>query len=91
MLKLKRDINQQNLKRVHLYFVNSALFQPLEVVDHVSETQQLPRIVYLLSTFYCDQVATLTVSMNIVFYSWNVGFDHSAASLLGQGIISCGF
>ena len=39
MLKIKCDINQQDLKRVDLYFVKSEYFHLLEVVDRVSETQ----------------------------------------------------
>ena len=39
MLRIKRDINQQDLKTVNLHFVKSEYFNSLEVVDHVSETQ----------------------------------------------------
>ena len=51
MLKIKCDINQQDLKRVDLHVVKSDLqmspvtlkkydfFHPLEVLDRVSETQ----------------------------------------------------
>ena len=39
MLKMKCDINQQDLKRVALHFVKSDHFHSLEVVDRVSETQ----------------------------------------------------
>ena len=36
-LKIKCDINQQDLKRVDLHFVKN--FHSLEVVDRISETQ----------------------------------------------------
>ena len=39
MLKIKCDINQQDLNRVDLHFVKSKYFHSLEVVDRVSETQ----------------------------------------------------
>ena len=39
MLKIKYDINQQDLKRVDLHFANLNNFDSLEVVDRVSETQ----------------------------------------------------
>ena len=39
MVKIKCDINQQDLKRVDLHFVKSEYFHSLEVVDRVSETQ----------------------------------------------------
>ena len=39
MLKIKSDINQQDLKRVDLRFDKSECFHSLEVVDCVSETQ----------------------------------------------------
>ena len=39
MLKIKRDINQQNLKFVDLHLSNLNNFHSLEVVDRVSETQ----------------------------------------------------
>ena len=38
ILKIKCDINQQDLKRVDLHFVKSEEFS-LEVVDRVSKTQ----------------------------------------------------
>ena len=40
MLKIKCDINQQDLKIVDLYFVKSEQFYSLEVVDRLSETQR---------------------------------------------------
>ena len=39
MLKIKCDINQQDLKRVDLYLSNLSNFHSLEVVNRVSETQ----------------------------------------------------
>ena len=39
MLKIKRDINQQDLKIVNFYFVKLNNFHSLEVVNRVSETQ----------------------------------------------------
>ena len=39
MVKIKCDINQQDLKRVDLHFSNLNNFHSLEVVDRVSETQ----------------------------------------------------
>ena len=39
MLKIKCDINQQDLKRVDLLLSNLNNFHSLEVVDRVSETQ----------------------------------------------------
>ena len=39
MLKIKCDINQQDLKRIDLHFVKMHNFHALEVVDRVSETQ----------------------------------------------------
>ena len=39
MLKIKSDINQQDLTFVDLYLSNLSNFQSLEVVDRVSETQ----------------------------------------------------
>ena len=39
MLKIKCDINQQDLERVDRHFVNLNNFHSLEVVDRVSETQ----------------------------------------------------
>ena len=39
MLKIKCDINQQDLKRVDLFLSNLNNFHSLEVVDRVSETQ----------------------------------------------------
>ena len=39
MLKLKCDINKQDLNTVDLHFVKSEYFHSLEVVDRVSETQ----------------------------------------------------
>ena len=39
MLKIKCDINQQDLKRVYLILSNLINFHSLEVVDRVSETQ----------------------------------------------------
>ena len=39
MLKIKCDVNQQDLKRVDLYFANMNNFYPFEVADRVSETQ----------------------------------------------------
>ena len=38
MSKIKRDINQQYLKRVDLHFVNWNNFHTFEVVDRVRET-----------------------------------------------------
>ena len=39
MLKIKSDINRQDLIRVDLHFSNLNDFHSLEVVDRVSETQ----------------------------------------------------
>ena len=39
MLKIKSDINQQDVKFVDRYFVKSEWFHSLEVVDRVCETQ----------------------------------------------------
>ena len=40
MLNMKRDINQQDFKIVHIHFVKyMSIFHPFEVVDRVSETQ----------------------------------------------------
>ena len=39
MLKIKRDMNQQDLKIVDLIFANLNNFYSLEVVDRVSEIQ----------------------------------------------------
>ena len=39
MLKVKRDINQQDFKIVDLHLPNLNNFHLLEVVDRVSETQ----------------------------------------------------
>ena len=39
MLKIKRDINQQDLKIGNLYFVKSEYFHSLDVVDRVCEAQ----------------------------------------------------
>ena len=39
MVKIKCDINQQDLKRIDLYFVNLNNFHSLEGVDRVSKTQ----------------------------------------------------
>ena len=39
MLKIKRDINQQDLKKITSILSNLNNFQSLEVVDRVSETQ----------------------------------------------------
>ena len=39
MLKIKRDISQQNLKTVNLHLSDLNNFHSLEVVDRVSETQ----------------------------------------------------
>ena len=39
MLKIKCDINQENLKTVDLIFFNLKFFHSLEVVDRVSETK----------------------------------------------------
>ena len=39
MLKIKCDINQQDLKTIDLHFLKSENFHSLEVVDRVSETQ----------------------------------------------------
>ena len=39
MLKIKCDINQQDLKTVDLHFVKTEQFSLTEVVDRVSETQ----------------------------------------------------
>ena len=39
MLKIKCDINQQDLKRVDPHLSNLNNFHSLEVVDRVSETQ----------------------------------------------------
>ena len=39
MLKIKRDINQQDFKIVDLHLSNLNNFHSLEVVDRVSETQ----------------------------------------------------
>ena len=38
-LKIKRDLNQQDLNNVNLHFSNLKYFYSLEVVDRVSETQ----------------------------------------------------
>ena len=40
MLRIKCDINQQDLKRVDLHLSNLNNFHSLEVVDRVSETQR---------------------------------------------------
>ena len=39
MVKIKCDVNQQDLKRVDFHFVYLNNFHSLEVVDRVSETQ----------------------------------------------------
>ena len=39
MLKIKCDINQQDLQTVYLHFLKFENFHSLEVVDRVSETQ----------------------------------------------------
>ena len=39
MVKINCDINQQDLKRIDLHFVNLNNFHSLEGVDRVSETQ----------------------------------------------------
>ena len=39
MLKIKCDLNQLDLKRDELHFLNLNNFHSLEVVDRVSETQ----------------------------------------------------